>query len=131
VALELVDSALQSLKEHPDYKIIVAEIAHNRLAGYICYGPTPMTRGTWDVYWVIVERRFRGLGIGKKLLISVEKLIRRKGGKRVIVDTSTQASYAPARGLYNSCGYTPVAVVPDYYRNGWHRVTYYKKLISH
>jgi len=87
-----------------------------------------MTEGTWDVYWIVVSPWKRGTGLGKGLLRGAEAAIRALGGKRIIIDTSTQASYLPARALYASCGYRAVATVPNYYKAGWHRVTCYKKL---
>src|SRR5438552_3712867 len=55
VSLELVDAALADLA-HPaetqgDYRVLVADL-DGQLAGYLCYGPTPMTEGTWDLYWI-------------------------------------------------------------------------------
>src|SRR5437016_5604566 len=48
VALELVDAALA--EPSGEYRVTVAEL-DGRLAGYVCYGPTPMTESSWDLYW--------------------------------------------------------------------------------
>lgn len=126
VAGELVIDALKKRGEDPDYKIIVAQGAGGRLLGYICYGPTPMTAGTWDIYWVVVSPAARKRGIGKKMLLQTLSTIKSKNGKRIIIDTSSQRSYRPARALYEGTGFKPAGTVPDYYRKGWHRITYYK-----
>jgi ribosomal protein S18 acetylase RimI-like enzyme len=128
VAIELVEAALRTKEEDRDYKLLLAEGGRGDIAGYICYGPTPMTEGTWDVYWIIVSPRKRRSGIGKKLLQGAQGEIRARGGRRIIIDTSMQASYRPARALYESCGYRVIATVPNYYKARWHRVTYYMKL---
>ncbi len=98
------------------------------LLGYACYGPSPMTVGTWDVYWVIVSSRARRRGVGGALIRAVLRAVRARGGRRLIIDTSSQASYGPARALYASAGLRPLCKVPDYYKKGWHRITYFKKL---
>src|SRR5258708_2311104 len=60
VALELIDGALA--EDNGEYRVLVAETdAH--LAGYVCFGPTPMTEGTWDLYWVVTHPDARGRGI--------------------------------------------------------------------
>jgi ribosomal protein S18 acetylase RimI-like enzyme len=128
VAIELVEAALNKEQEDKDYKLLTATRDGGSVVGYICYGPTPMTEGTWDVYWIIVSARNRGRGLGRELLRGTEAAIRKQGGKRVIIDTSTQTSYLAARALYESCGYRAVATVPNYYKTRWHRVTFYKKL---
>ncbi|MFH1435961.1 MAG: GNAT family N-acetyltransferase [Pseudomonadota bacterium] len=128
VAKELVDLALEKSVANSDYKLLVAVDPGGGLTGYICFGPTPMTSGTWDIYWVIVRPDRRQKGAAKALLLAAEEAVRSKKGRRVIVDTSSQASYGPARMLYEGRGYRAVGTVPDYYRKGWHRITYYKKL---
>ena len=50
VALELVDDALETPES--DYWLRVAYI-EGRVAGYICFGPTPMTASTFDLYWIV------------------------------------------------------------------------------
>jgi len=49
------------------------------VAGYICYGPTPVTEGTWDIYWEAVAHERQGLGIGSKLMAAVLQEIREAG----------------------------------------------------
>ena len=50
VALELVDAAAVSAA---DYEILVAD--NGTLLGYVCFGPTPMTVRTFDLYWLVVH----------------------------------------------------------------------------
>jgi hypothetical protein len=48
-----VDAALASPGR--DYNVLVCDDGE-RILGYICFGPTPMTMGTWDLYWIAVDR---------------------------------------------------------------------------
>ena len=68
-ALEVIDLALQP--SNPDYQIMVALLG-GQLGGYVCYGPTPMTDGTYDLYWICSEPSLRGKGIGAGLVAAME-----------------------------------------------------------
>lgn len=125
VACELVHYCIDP--SNTDYYGFIA-VMNEKVCGYICFGPTPMTAGTWDIYWIVVRKRDRRSSIGFKLIKETERFIKKRGGKRIIIDTSCQSSYIPARNLYEKCNYKPISVLPDYYRMGWHRVTYFKKL---
>ncbi|HWR70233.1 MAG TPA: N-acetyltransferase, partial [Dehalococcoidia bacterium] len=45
VAEELIDAYLEA-PSTSGYLVFVAEIG-SVLTGYVCYGPTPLTKGTW------------------------------------------------------------------------------------
>src|SRR3972149_1461301 len=47
-----------------------------RVVAYTCYGPTPLTDGTFDLYWICVSPDFQNKGIGSELLDGVEKDIK-------------------------------------------------------
>jgi len=88
------------------------------LLGYTCFGPHPLTEGTFDLYWIAVDPQARGQGIGHALLTRVEDEVRARGGRMLVVETSGTPAYAPARRLYESCGYRYEAVVHDFYAPG-------------
>jgi D-alanine-D-alanine ligase len=90
----------------------------DRLLGYACFGPHPLTEGTFDLYWIAVDPQMRGQGIGHALLARVENEVHARGGRILIVETSGTPVYAPARRLYESCGYRYEAVVHDFYAPG-------------
>ena len=58
VALELIDAGIAG---SPDYAIRVAVLA-GKVVGYVCFGPTPMTEGTYDMYWIASDPAVRGQG---------------------------------------------------------------------
>src|SRR4030042_5628073 len=68
-ALELVDEALKQ-GEKSGYLIVVLEIgkAHPAVKGYACYGPTPLTQGVYDLYWIVTDPVAQGKGFGRRLL---------------------------------------------------------------
>src|SRR3989304_1932734 len=70
VAEEVIDSYLRD-PVNSGYYTLVAE-AGSTVTGYISYGPTPLTEGTWDLYWMAVTREKQGLGIGGALMEAAE-----------------------------------------------------------
>jgi ribosomal protein S18 acetylase RimI-like enzyme len=115
VAIELVDLALQP--NNPDYKILVAD-RDGALVGYVCYGPTPMTEGTYDLYWIASDPTVRGQGIGASLISGMEADLRRIQARIIRVETSATEAYGPTRGFYASMKYTEEARIRDFYKVG-------------
>jgi len=126
VAEEVIDSYLGS-PLNSGYYILVAE-DDSAVAGYICYGPTPLTEETWDLYWNTVAQEKRGQGIGRLLMKSAEKEIIRAKGRLVLVETSSTPAYEASRRLHISHGYEIVARIPDFYAPGDDKLVLLKRL---
>jgi ribosomal protein S18 acetylase RimI-like enzyme len=129
-ALELIDIALASPDR--DYHVRVAELAGEGsapgVAGYICFGPTPMTAGTWDLYWVATHERARGHGVGSALVEAMEAELREQGARLVRVETSHQDAYGAAHRFYVPHAYPEVARLCDFYKSGDDLVIMVKRL---
>jgi len=128
VAAELVTERL-SRGEESGYHFVMAE-AGEELLGYVSYGPIACTVSSFDLYWIAVEPRLQGKGLGKRLLREAERLIRKMGGTRVYVETSSKGQYESTRGFYERCGYIKASVLDDFYAPGDSKVTYLK-VLSH
>jgi ribosomal protein S18 acetylase RimI-like enzyme len=116
VAEEVIDSYLRD-PLGSGYHILVAE-ADSLVTGYICYGPTPLTEGTWDLYWQAVAQDKRGQGIGSALTKAAEKGIMRAEGWLAIIETSSTPGYEKTRRFHLGHGYEIVARIPDFYAPG-------------
>ncbi|WP_245814349.1 GNAT family N-acetyltransferase [Cystobacter ferrugineus] len=114
-AIELVDLALQP--NNRDYKVLVAD-RDGTLVGYVCYGPTPMTEGTYDLYWIASDPQVRGQGVGASLVSGMEADLRRLAARIIRVETSATEAYGPTRGFYASMKYTEEARIRDFYKVG-------------
>ena len=123
-ALELLDEALAG--DH-DYRFIGA-YEGDVLVGYACWGPTPGTEGTHDLYWIVVDPARQGAGVGGELLRHVEATLSAVGGRLLVAETSGRADYAPTRGFYQKHGFTRAATIPGYYAPGDDLVVYTKDL---
>ena len=126
VAEELIDCYLND-PSGSGYHILVAEV-DSTVAGYICYGLTPLTEGTWDIYWEAIAREKQGQGIGSALMKSAEKEIVKAKGRLAIIETSSIPAYEKTRNFHLSQGYEIVARIPDFYAPGDDRLILQKRL---
>jgi len=109
VAVELVDDRLKRGPES-DYHFVFAEQG-GRTVGYTCYGPIALTDGSFDLYWIAVDKAMHGRKVGRLLLERTEELIRETHGRQVYIETSNRHHYAPTRGFYLRCGYRQEALL--------------------
>jgi len=123
VALEVFDGAVAG---SPDYLALGAEL-DGRLVGWICWGPTPCTLGTFDLYWMAVDPAAQGAGVGSALITEMEQRLAGVG-RLIVVETAGRADYAPTRAFYEARGYRVAAVIPDFYATGDAQVIYAKTL---
>jgi GNAT superfamily N-acetyltransferase len=126
VAVELVDERL-ARGVASGYEFVFAD-REGRTVGYACYGPIACTIGSYDLYWIAVDRDEQGTGLGRVLLAAAEDAIRRAGGRQVYIETSNRPQYVPTRGFYERCGYRLAAVLPDFYAPGDDKVIFVKIL---
>lgn len=123
-AVELLDEALAG---DEDYRFLGAYDGAT-LVGWACWGPTPGTRGTHDLYWIAVDAQRQGEGIGSQLLAAVEEQLQSEDARLLVVETSSRAAYEPTRRFYEHRGYTRAATLPGYYAPGDDLVIYLKDL---
>jgi ribosomal protein S18 acetylase RimI-like enzyme len=109
------------------YHFLFAE-DRRHLLGYTCYGPIACTKDRFDLYWIVVQPQLRGMGLGRRLLIETETLIREMSGERIYVETSSREQYSLTRGFYVSCGYELCAALKDFYSEGDDKIIYMKIL---
>jgi len=126
VAEELIDSYLSD-GVRSGYNILTA-VDEGRVAGYVCFGETPCTVGTWDIYWIAVSPEKRGKGIGKMLDDAAETAIRKARGRLAFIETSSTPLYENTRLFYRARGYEIVARIPDFYSPGDDKIILQKRL---
>lgn len=127
-AVELLD---ESLAGDDEYRFVGAfDGSGDQLIGYACWGPTPGTQGTHDLYWIVVDRKHQGRGIGTRLLGAVEQRLTTHDARLIVVETSARADYEPTRMFYEARGFTRAATIAGYYAPGDDLVIYTKDLAS-
>ncbi|MBI5236529.1 MAG: GNAT family N-acetyltransferase [Deltaproteobacteria bacterium] len=111
---ELLDIYLNDTAQS-DYNFIAAVDLGGRPMGYVCYGPTPLTQGTYDLYWIIVASSARGKGVGGALIGRTEEIVRGRGCRLLVANTSGRDDYRAARAFYAKAGFTEEARIRGFY----------------
>ena len=123
VALEVFDEAMAT-GPGGSYNVLGAE-AEGRLAGWICWGPTPCTLGTYDLYWMAVDPALQGAGLGTALIAEMERRLQGEA-RLIVVETAGRSDYQATRRFYQARGYRAVATIPDFYAAGDDQVVFVK-----
>ena len=126
VALELVDTALNK-PEQQDYLTYVLEV-EDEIVAYACFGKNPMTKSTYDLYWIATRADRSRQGHGQALFRFTEQEIARRGGRLLVIETSSKPSYAGSRHFYDRVGCECAARLRDFYDVGDDRVIYCKRI---
>ena len=126
MALELFDESLEN--QGRDYEFIGVFSPEGELTGYACYGATPGTEGTYDLYWIAVHPEHQGEGGGSRLLDEVERRLNEREARLLVVETSARSDYESTRRFYERRGYGEHARISDFYAVGDDRVIYAKRL---
>src|SRR6267154_3073373 len=79
IAVQRLDDALGGDEE---YRFLGA-FAGEELVGYACWGPTPGTTGTFDLYWIVVDRVRQREGGGTRLVRAGEEKLTADGGRLI------------------------------------------------
>jgi ribosomal protein S18 acetylase RimI-like enzyme len=130
-ALELIDEWLEGGEASGYLTYVVDSVGDDSVGvlGYVCFGPTPLTEFTYDLYWIAVDKsRHRG-GVGKRLLKFVEEEVDRRGGRLLLIETSSQETYGGTIQFYERTGYELVGKVKDYYKADDDKLIFAKRLV--
>ena len=128
VALEVFDEAVRLSSSDAPYVALGAGV-DGRLGGWICWGPTPCTLGTYDLYWMAVDPSVQGSGIGTALISEMERVL--AGTARlIVVETAGRPDYSATRAFYEARGYRATATIPEFYGPGDDQVVFVKSVRS-
>jgi ribosomal protein S18 acetylase RimI-like enzyme len=109
------------------YQSYVAE-SGGRVGGWVCFGATPCTLGTFDVYWIAVDPDKQKTGLGSRLLAFAEQRIAEQGGRLVVIETSGKNLYRPTQRFYEKNGYRRAACIEDFYATDDPKLIYTKAI---
>lgn len=127
VAFEMIETYLTQ-PDQQDYTVDIVEDDAGVAVGFVCYGPTPLTEGTLDLYWIVIHSGKHKQGFGKVLLNWVEKTAIERKMRLILIETSSSAKYGSTRHFYEHMGYLETARIRDFYRPGDDRIIYSKYL---
>ncbi|HWP83275.1 MAG TPA: GNAT family N-acetyltransferase [Bacteroidota bacterium] len=127
VAVELMEIVVNEPHQQ-DYMMYTSITEDGTVRGYYCVGPTPMTQGAFDLYWIAVHPSHQGKGIGREMMKHCEDLVRSQQGRLILAETSSQEKYAATNAFYQRAGFTASARVNDYYAPGDDLIIYTRYL---
>ena len=127
-AVELIDESIESENEGDYISFVIDESQAGLPAphGYVCIGPASLAQGVYDLYWIVVDAAARGRQYGQRLLRFAEEEVKRRGGRMVLIETSSLPEYEGTRRFYLAAGYPEVARVPNFYKPGDDKIIYAK-----
>jgi ribosomal protein S18 acetylase RimI-like enzyme len=127
-ALELIDAWVVEGESSEYFTYVLEDADPPQVRGFVCFGPAPLTDGTFDLYWIAVDSVFQGHGYGRRLLRFAEDDVRRRGGRLLLIETSSQEAYGATTRFYERSGYGVVARIPEFYRAGDDKLIFAKRV---
>ena len=124
VALELLQARLEH-GPNSGYSFFFAQ-RRGEMLGYAAWGQAPLTKRSFDLYWIVVAPAAQGQGLGQALLERVERAIAARGGGNLYIETSSRKSYQRTRRFYRNAGYPLVATLRDFYAPRDHKLMFCK-----
>lgn len=88
------------------------------LLGFACWGPTALSHGATDLYWICTAQNAHGRGVASALFRAVEDAVRQLGRWLIVIWTSSREEYAPARQFYLRLGCVLQTQITDFYDHG-------------
>ena len=110
-ALAVFDAADQDFDYHR-----LGGFLGDKLLGYVCYGPTPMTEATWHLYWIAVTAEAQRSGVGRALLEAVFAACQSAGARLLTLEASGAPPSSTARAFYTALGFCEEARIRHFYR---------------
>jgi ribosomal protein S18 acetylase RimI-like enzyme len=125
-ALELLDAAVSRTDTYE--ALLTEDAVTSTPLAYACFGATPMTEATFDLYWIAVAPEHQGRGLGRALLAHLEEQLTRRGARTLRIETSSLEGAGGAARFYARQGFSEVGRIDDFYRMGDHLLTFAKRL---
>lgn len=127
IAVELLEIFLND-PDQKDYELFSYVDGEEKVLGYICIGPTPATAATYDLYWIAVDPAAQSKGVGTVLLNYTEDVLKQRGGRLLIAETSSTPKYDNTRQFYERKKFQKLAHIKEYYKPDDDLVIYGKYL---
>lgn len=126
VIKELLDTYLFN-ETQKDYLFYVST-SEKQLTAFICFGPTPMTSNTFDLYWVGTHPEYRRQGLAESLINVMKDYMKSQNAKIIRVETASQDLYSQTVAFYDRLGFQAEARLKDFYRDGDDLIIYTMRL---
>lgn len=126
---EYLDEMISDYFSNPETEAIwVTCIDHDTPVAVAYCEPEKLTEGTYNLLAIGVMQTSQGKGIASQMMMHIEFMLKQKGGRILIVETSSDEAQLSARKLYEKIGYTQEAVIRDFWKDGEDKIVFWKKL---
>jgi GNAT superfamily N-acetyltransferase len=88
------------------------------ILGFACWGPTALSKGAVDLYWIATAAEAQGKGVARALFDAVVGAARAAGRWLMVIWTSDRPQYQAARKFYQRMGCDLTAQLADFYDRG-------------
>jgi GNAT superfamily N-acetyltransferase len=85
------------------------------LLGFACWGPTALSKGAVDLYWIATAAEAQGKGVARALFNAVVEAAQAAGRWLMVIWTSDRPEYAAARNFYLRMGCNLTVQLADFY----------------
>lgn len=106
-----------------EHRFLFADL-DGKMVGYSNYGRASYSGLSYYLHWIAVDDPFRGRGLGKKILTETEGIIRKAGGRKIFVETSSRSLYQATQIFYERAGYIQEGRLKDFYIIGDDQLIY-------
>jgi ribosomal protein S18 acetylase RimI-like enzyme len=96
--------------------------------GMAYVAPERMTEGTWNLYLIAVHPDRQRQGRGKSLLRHVEQMLKERGERILLVETSGTENFEYVQEFYRKNGYEEEARIREFYTAGVDKIVFRKAL---
>lgn len=125
---EMLDDMIFDYFENPESSDIwFTEILEGVPISIAYCAQEKLTEGTWNLYALGVKSNIQSKGTGSRMMGFIETLLKERGERILIIDTSSSEDFASTRTFYEKLGYTKEAVIRDFWEDGDDKVIYWKK----
>ncbi|MEI6487916.1 MAG: GNAT family N-acetyltransferase [Bacteroidota bacterium] len=126
---EFLDEMISDYLNNADSEEIWFTYIENKTPTAIGYCvPEKLTEGTYNLLAIGVLKEWQGKGIASEMMKYIELLLKQKGGRILIVETSSDDAQIAARNFYKKIGYSQEAVIRDFWKDGEDKIVFWKRL---
>jgi ribosomal protein S18 acetylase RimI-like enzyme len=90
--------------------------------------PEKLTEGTYNLLAIGVSKDFQRKGIASEMMNYIEQYLKNSGARILIVETSSDDAQIGARNFYKTIGYTHIATIMDFWKDGEDKIVFWKRL---
>ena len=89
-----------------------------------------MTEGTWNLYLIAVHPNYQSQGIGTSMIKYIEEVLKERGERLILVETSSLSDFERTRTFYLQMGYQKEAQIREFYQAGEDKIVFRKLLVK-